>query len=176
MLSSVYASDSGINLFYPPVSDDEKNFFYNQSGIFPITTIAKTHGYMTRSIGNNAFILDYTGIGVDMDFDDASEYETQVEDTVDITEETVSWLEKNCGRKFFLFINYNAPHNAYIPPDRYVAQLHKKFPGTHPWFRQYMGEVAYTDDYFGKVISALKKLDLYDNTIIVILSDHGEVF
>ncbi len=176
MLASAYAYATGVNIFYPPVSDGEKEIFYHRSGVLPVTSILKRRGYITRSIGNNAFIIDYTGIGVDLDFDELSEYETQWEDTVDITDETVEWLERNRNRSFFLFINYNAPHNAYIPPEKYLAPLRKRLTGIHPWFRAYLGEVAYTDDYLGRVLSALKRLGLYDNTIIVLTSDHGEIF
>jgi len=176
MLSGVQASRTGVNIFYPPVSDEEKEYFYRHSGTRPITSILKGRGYITRSIGNNAFIIEYTGIGVDLDFDELSEYQSAVEDTVDITEEAVDWLEKNASRRFFLFINYNAPHNAYIPPRRYLEPLRARFPSLHPWFRAYLGEVAYTDDYVGRLIDALKRLKLYDNTIIVLTADHGEIF
>lgn len=176
MLASAYASGTGVNIFYPPVSNGEKEFFYHRSGVRPITSILKEMGYITRSIGNNAFIIDYTGIGVDLDFDELSEYETQWEDTMDITAETVSWLEQNRNRRFFLFINYNAPHNGYIPPEKYLSPLRERLKGIHPWFRAYLGEVAYTDDYLGRVIDALKRLSLYHNTIIVVTSDHGEIF
>ncbi len=175
-LCSVHASRSGVNFFYPPVSDEEKRWFYRESGIKPVTTLLKEQGYITRSIGNNAFIIDYTGIGTDLDFDELSEYQTQWEDTVDITDEVISWLGENSSRNFFLFINYNAPHNAYIPPKRYLDPLRQRLKDIHPWFRAYLGEISYTDDHFGRVIHALKKLGLYDNTIVVVTSDHGEVF
>jgi len=176
MLSSVYASSAGVNLYYPPVSGEEKNFFYRESGVIPLARLLKKSGYVSCSIGNNAFIIDYTGIGVDLGFDELSEYETQWEDTIDITDEAACWLERNRGRRFCLFINYNAPHNAYIPPPRYLEPLKKRLKNIHPWFRAYLGEVAYTDDYIGRLISALKNLGLYKNTIIVLTADHGEIF
>jgi arylsulfatase A-like enzyme len=176
MLASAYASTTGLNLFYPPVQEDEKDYFYRKSGIRPVTTLLKDRGYLTRSVGNNAFIIDYTGIGVDLDFDDLSEYQTQWEDTADITAETVAWLEKNRGRSFFLFINYNAPHNAYIPPREFLSPLQKRLPHLHPWFRAYLGEVAYADHHIGILLETLKRLGIYDSTILVITSDHGEIF
>jgi arylsulfatase A-like enzyme len=176
MLASRYASSTGVNLYYPPVHDEEKEFFYRESGVTPLSTVLKQYGYITRSIGNNSFIIDYTGIGVDLDFEDLSEYETQREDTVDLTEEVISWLRANRHRRFFLSITYNAPHNAYIPPERYVSPLRKRFRNIHPWFRAYLGEVAYTDDYLGRVLAELRRLGLYDNTIIVVTSDHAEIF
>jgi hypothetical protein len=129
MLSGVLASHTGVNIFYPPVSDEEKECFYRRSGTRLITSILKDKGYITRSIGNNAFIIEYTGIGVDLNFDEVSEYQSPVEDTVDITAEAVEWLERNASRRFFLFVNYNAPHNAYIPPPEYLGPLRKNF---HP--------------------------------------------
>ncbi|MEW6067961.1 MAG: sulfatase [Nitrospirota bacterium] len=40
----------------------------------------------------------------------------------------------------------------------------------------YDGEVAYTDHIVGEIISILKRHNLYDNTMIVVTSDHGEHF
>ncbi|MGB4269970.1 MAG: sulfatase [Spirochaetota bacterium] len=176
MLSSVYGSATGVNIYYFQVSKQEKNYFYSESKVLPLPVVFGTHGYVTRSIGNNAFILDHSGIGVDLGFDDMSEYQRQWEDTMDITDEVIQWITANKDLPFFLFINFNAPHNAYIPPSQYLEPLKKSIKNVHPWFRRYLGEVAYTDDYIGRVVSALKKLNLYDNTIIVVTADHGEVF
>ncbi len=176
MLASMYGSSTGINIYYFQVSNQEKNYFYNESGALPLPVLFKRYGYLTRSIGNNAFILDHTGMGVDLGFDDLSEYERQWEDTMDIAAEAIEWITAHKDKPFFLFINFNAPHNAYIPPPEYLEPLRKSIKHVHPWFRRYLGEVAYTDDYIGRVVSALKKLNLYDNTIIVVTTDHGEVF
>ncbi len=40
----------------------------------------------------------------------------------------------------------------------------------------YDGEIAYTDFIIGQLISILKNNNLYDNTMIIITSDHGEHF
>jgi choline-sulfatase len=176
MLASCYASSTGVNLYYPPVHDEEKEFFYRESGVTPLSTVLKRYGYITRSIGNNSFIIDYTGIGVDLDFEDLSEYETQWEDTMDLTDEVIAWLRANRHKKFFLSITYNAPHNGYIPPARYLNPLRKRLRNMHPWFRAYLGEVAYTDDYLGRVLAELRRLGLYDSAIIVVTADHAEIF
>ncbi|MGQ9842152.1 MAG: sulfatase [Spirochaetota bacterium] len=176
MLSSVYGSTTGVNIYYFQVSKQEKKYFYRQSKVMPLPVLFSTYGYITRSIGNNAFILDHSGIGVDLGFDDMSEYQRQWEDTMDIADEAVQWIAANKDKPFFLFINFNAPHNAYIPPAKYLEPLRKSIKGVHPWFRRYLGEVAFTDDYIGRVVAALKKLNMYDNTIIVVTTDHGEVF
>jgi arylsulfatase A-like enzyme len=40
----------------------------------------------------------------------------------------------------------------------------------------YRGEVSATDSAFGHLVEALKRQGLYDNTVIVVVSDHGEQF
>jgi arylsulfatase A-like enzyme len=40
----------------------------------------------------------------------------------------------------------------------------------------YDAEISYVDAEIGKVMAKLKEMDLYDNTVIVLNSDHGEAF
>ena len=40
----------------------------------------------------------------------------------------------------------------------------------------YDGGVYYSDFIFGKVMNVLKEADFYDNTVVILLSDHGEEF
>lgn len=40
----------------------------------------------------------------------------------------------------------------------------------------YDGGVAYADKYVGELLEMLKRFDLYDNSLIIITSDHGEAF
>lgn len=40
----------------------------------------------------------------------------------------------------------------------------------------YDGDIYYSDRQFGRVVDALKETGLYDNTIVLLLSDHGEEF
>lgn len=42
--------------------------------------------------------------------------------------------------------------------------------------RAYAGEVAATDSAFGDLVTTLQKRGLYDNTMIVVVADHGEEF
>jgi arylsulfatase A-like enzyme len=46
-----------------------------------------------------------------------------------------------------------------------------------PWVRElYEGELRYVDDNVGRVLSELKRLGIYDEMLIVFVSDHGEEF
>lgn len=66
---------------------------------------------------------------------------------------------------FFLFLHYYDPHHPYAPPEPYASEYADDL---------YAGEIAYTDQCIGQVIDQLKKLDLYDSTLILIVGDHGE--
>ena len=66
---------------------------------------------------------------------------------------------------FFLWVHLYDPHDPYTPPPPYDRQYAA---------RPYDGEVAYTDENVGRIIDALKQRGLYDNSLIVLLSDHGE--
>lgn len=75
------------------------------------------------------------------------------------------WLESHHGQPFFLFLHYYDPHAFYGPPEPFASQYAKD---------PYAGEIAYTDHCIGQLISTLKSMGVYDSTLIVITSDHGE--
>ena len=78
----------------------------------------------------------------------------------------LDWLDENKDKRFFFFLHYFDPHKEYKSPEPF-ASLFIQNP--------YAGEIAYTDHCIGQVIQKLKNLDLYDSTLIIITSDHGEM-
>ena len=119
----------------------------------------------------------------------------------DIDATLFSTLERRSrpGAPLFVFLNYMDAHFPYVPPAPYNAS----FPGRRPRLTQddleaeqtlishdqgqpagyrphcvsqYDGGIAYIDAQIGKVIDWLKRENAYDNTMIVVTSDHGESF
>jgi len=84
----------------------------------------------------------------------------------EVSRYALQWLDKRQGERFFLFVHYYDPHDDYVPPEPFAAS----FPDS-----SYAGEIAYTDHCVGQIIARLKALDLYDSTLIIITSDHGEM-
>jgi arylsulfatase A-like enzyme len=76
-------------------------------------------------------------------------------------------------QKFFLAVHFCAPHWPYISSAPYPYLYEKK---SNPLFDQYDGAIRMVDDQLGRLISTIKSRGLYDNSIIIILSDHGETF
>jgi arylsulfatase A-like enzyme/Flp pilus assembly protein TadD len=77
----------------------------------------------------------------------------------------VAWLAANGKERFFLWLHYFAPHAPYTPPYPFAEQF-ARFP--------YDGEVAYVDSEVAKVFEFLRRQDLLDETLIVVVADHGE--
>ncbi len=112
-----------------------------------------------------------------------------------------AWLEKNADRPFFLFVHTYQVHGPYKSPDPYPSiflgegvrggslDLVGKLGGRGFIFKPlseaeksealglYDAGIRYTDDALvGPLVGALRRLGLYDQTMIVITSDHGEEF
>ncbi len=137
-----------------------------------IAEIMQRNGYKTAAIISSA-ILD-SSLGINQGFDLYNDdYEKEKKDDIDNgrrAEETsklaCQWLEQAAGEKFFLFLHYFDPHIPYDPPEPFAAEFADNL---------YAGEIAYTDHCIGQVIQKLKDLRLYDSTLIIITSDHGEM-
>jgi choline-sulfatase len=68
-------------------------------------------------------------------------------------------------RPFFLFVHFFDAHTPYRPPMPYAA-IYPDQP--------YHGELAYQDMCLGRVLDALETYDLARNTLVWVVSDHGE--
>ncbi len=84
----------------------------------------------------------------------------------DTVNRAIAWLESNAGGPFFLFVHLYDPHEPYEPPEPFAA----RFAGN-----LYQGEVAYTDVQVGRMLEALRRLELDATTAVVVVGDHGEL-
>jgi len=104
------------------------------------------------------------------------------------------WLEEHDDESFFLFLHTYQPHAPYLAPHAYLGRHAGWYEGDlglgllgHDYNRSamseddglfvrdlYAAEVEYTDASLGRIFDKLKELGIYDETLIVFLSDHGE--
>jgi len=70
----------------------------------------------------------------------------------------------------FMYLAFTAPHTPYQAPPEYLERYKGIADETR---RAYAGMVACLDDEIGKVIAALEKKGLRENTLIVFHSDNG---
>jgi arylsulfatase A-like enzyme len=97
----------------------------------------------------------------------------KAEDAVDLA---IKYLENNKKHKLFVFFHTYEIHSPY-KHDYFVAQL----PLSERTYRnntiaRYDSGIRYTDIQIGRLISWLKTNNLFEKTLIIITSDHGENF
>ncbi len=102
--------------------------------------------------------------------------------------EALRFIENNFENDtpFFLYLPTPIPHVALQAPQRWVDYYLDKFGdeepflgGSYPPVRYpnatYAAMISYLDEQVGEIVEKLKKLDLYENTLIVFTSDNGPV-
>ncbi|MBI1374766.1 MAG: sulfatase-like hydrolase/transferase [Phycisphaera sp.] len=81
--------------------------------------------------------------------------------------------EQDPTKPFYLYLTFNAPHTPYQAPQEYVDR-YKNIE--EPTRRIYAGMVSCLDDEIGRVVAALDKRGIRDNTLIIFHSDNGGTF
>lgn len=113
----------------------------------------------------------------------------------DLTGDVTDWLRARQDEPFFLWVHFFDPHAPYGPPRRYLEnpEGRTRFEGwdeeairAGTWVptaaerdrihQLYLGEVRWVDDAVGRFLGELRRRNLYDDTLIVLVSDHGEEF
>jgi arylsulfatase A-like enzyme len=117
-----------------------------------------------------------------------------------LTAELLDWIEAHRRERFFTWVHYFDPHFNYSPPEAIARRFgfSKERCGKVEngmdigQLRKISGdltadeiacvaalqraEIFETDRYVGKVLDALAELGLADNTLVVVVADHGEEF
>lgn len=118
----------------------------------------------------------------------------------DITEKFTAWLQANRSKRMFAYLHYREPHAPFNPPpewvNKYVDPNYTGLQNASFEVRQkinmgqiaatqadrdyiralYDANLAYGDSQIGIIVEQLKKLGIYDNSIVIVTADHGEAF
>ncbi len=138
------------------------------------TTLAeamKANGYATGGAISAYVLRKKTGIAQGFDF-----WEDEIElrganltvgriqrDGAETVELAKRWIGAQT-KPFLFFLHLYEPHSPYEAPEPY---------GTR-YADAYDGEIAYTDDLVGRFVSFLREKDVWDDALVIFLSDHGE--
>ncbi len=104
-----------------------------------------------------------------------------------LTDAAIRYVDNHQQDPFFLFISYLEPHHQnhlddYPPPVGYREQYTDRWTppdlvalrGSSPQhLGGYYGMVKRLDEALGRLLDALRSLDMLDNTIVLFTSDHG---
>jgi len=136
-----------------------------------ITERLADHGYDTAAFVGAA-VLD-ARYGLDQGFelyDDAmtgkpdSEFEPQRRADA-VVEAALRWLEDASTSPTFAWVHLFDPHKPYDPPEPERSR-HARSP--------YDGEIEFSDRMIGRLLDGYRQLGLYDDSIVILTSDHGE--
>ena len=86
------------------------------------------------------------------------------------TEEAVAFIDRHREEPFFLYLPYNAPNTPLQATEKYLdrfAHLENEPE------RVYAAMVSNLDDGVGEVLAALKRNDIWEDTLVFFLSDNG---
>lgn len=88
-----------------------------------------------------------------------------------LTDEAIAFIEKNRGRPFLCYVPYNAPHTPCQVPDRYYKKYCDR--GFDERTAAIYGMIECVDDNLKRLLGAVDRLDLANNTIVFFLTDNG---
>ena len=107
------------------------------------------------------------------------------------------WLDENAGHhdRFFLFVDEFDPHEPFDTPEPYASMYDPDWEGPHPIWPPYIvggvekgvlterqarqirslygGKLTMIDAWLGKVLDALDRRGLWDDTLVILCTDHG---
>ena len=130
--------------------------------------------------------------------DPQAAFEMPGHETDSLTNIAIEQLEQAAvaDAPFFMLLSYQAPHPPCSPPAEFLAPYEHLDLVTEAnvdrdaWFKHvawqadygaqrfrqlYFGEISQLDEAFGRLLRAMDRLGLRDNTLVVFTSDHGEM-
>ena len=119
----------------------------------------------------------------------------------EVTAQGLAFLEEHLqhtpDQPFFLFLHYFDVHYDYVPPKEYWRRFDADYDGPsngrnflkdpqmnadlsererQHLLARYDGEILWTDEHIGRVLEFLETSGLKDDTVIAVISDHGDEF
>ncbi len=161
------------------VRDDEAGPGALKAGERLLPQMLRDRGYATGGIVSSGLLRRETGISRGFDFFDDEMPQAQAaaaeltagelrRDGAESEAVAERWLTTVGSTRIFLFLQLHEPHAPYAPPAQYRTSA------AAGALSPYDGTIAYADEIVGRFIRFLKTHQLYDQSTIVLVSDHGE--
>ena len=93
-----------------------------------------------------------------------------------LTDYGVEFIRQNRNKPFFLYLAYSAPHIALVPRGDKLRKYffkYEKFGGQYN--PNYAAMVESLDDGVGRILQALREMQVDNNTLVIFTSDNGGV-
>lgn len=134
--------------------------------------LLSARGYFTKQVSCNAQGHGVSSVGVDLGFDENYDYTMEASEHPENIRRIIEFFQENQNRKFFLYAHINTPHSpSWIPLGYYLRALwDTNF--IHSSART-LGNVRYLNHHLDKILQAVEKLRLRENTLVIITADHS---
>lgn len=86
-----------------------------------------------------------------------------------LTDRGIEFINANAERPFFLYQSFYPPHPPWDPPKKYF----EPYQGTNLEPKGYYESVTSLDANVGRLVDALKKQKILDDTLIIVTTEHG---
>ncbi len=109
--------------------------------------------------------FDYYDAGFHMAMPGEDHYNSTGRRGSDVVARALTWLSVREPGPFFIWVHVYDAHYPYDPPEPFLSR-YKSEP--------YDGGIAYVDSCMGKLLDKLRASGLFENSLIAVMSDHGE--
>ncbi len=172
-------------------------------GFSTLPQLMREHGYVTAAFVSRAGLVNEGFLGRGFDHSDfvggaaadrlpegsRRNVEKWQRRADHVTDALLTWLEQPREAPFFVWLHYYDPHAYYDPPEPFDTRFTEGLdpaPVTNlrAWWGRvsdinrtvaaYDGEIATVDHAFDRVTSRLRGSGAWDDTLVIVTSDHGE--
>jgi len=173
--------------------------------LLTLADILRNHGYFCAAFTGGGYLHSKFGFSKGFDAYQQiikdGDLSVRFNESESLSGRTSEWLDKNYEKKFLLFLHTYQPHTPYANNSdvgkiflsknaQWNRIIQKEIFGEKGQcdtvlsqeekenvIALYDGEIRYTDEYLIKpLINKLRELNIYDNTVLIVTSDHGEEF
>lgn len=150
---------------------DNSGYVFQAARTPYLPKILKQAGYATGGAVSSFVLRAETGMAEGFDFYEA-EIDVRATESLGNSQRSgretakvaLDWAKTVSGKPFFLFFHIYEPHTPYTPEPAFASRYQDP----------YDGEVATADAVVGELLDGLRQMGVYDEAIVVLLSDHGE--
>jgi len=164
-----------------------------------------TAGYVTGGFVSNGYISDKWNYTQGFKKKNFSNFirEGKANNAKAVTNAAIRWIDKNKAKPFYLYLGTSDPHVTYRAHKKLIGKYDRGAPYTGRYMKNltgtelgqlkskrkppsqrdqqriealYENEIEFNDHHFGRLVAHLKKLGIYEQTMIIISSDHGDEF
>jgi arylsulfatase A-like enzyme len=155
-----------------------------------LQTVLNDLGYCTGGFTNSYMLGQY--FGWHRGFDRFHCEQLGYNNAAPTIDSCLTWLDGLDGQPFFALVHFFDPHDPYTPPapwdtlfgtggEPFNWNTRTDYEPPDPSLREHLidlydGSLAFTDDQLGRLLAGLRERGLADNTLVVVVADHGEEF